>query len=90
MIADEIRRLHIGGVRLTEETVKAEHHGLLAAIGGLFSAIGEARRAAKVPEPAPLGGKRQRWDKPLRERPWSAARMVSLDERWRLLWRRPT
>jgi hypothetical protein len=61
-IVGEICTLHERGVRLTETSLKAEHQGLLAAIGRFFSGIGEARRAAKVPEPAPLGGKRQRWD----------------------------
>jgi hypothetical protein len=60
-IVEEIRALHERGVRITEESLKTEQ-GLLAAIGRFFPGIGEARRAAKVPEPLRIGGKRQRWD----------------------------
>ena len=63
IVAAEIARLHRRGVRITDLGLKHEHGALLGAITEYFGSIGDARRAARVPEPAPLPIKnRQRWD----------------------------
>ncbi|MFN0248651.1 MAG: hypothetical protein ACKV2T_17310 [Kofleriaceae bacterium] len=62
-VAAEIVRLHRKGVRITNLGLKDEHGALLGAITEYFGSIVVARRAARVPEPAPLlVKKRQRWD----------------------------
>jgi len=62
-VVAEIRRLHQRGVRITDLALKDGHAGLLTAIREYFGSIVTARRAARVPEPAPLPRKkRQRWD----------------------------
>ncbi len=58
-----LRRLHADGVRITELGMKDDHGDVLGAVQKYFGSIVLARRAARVPEPAPIGGgKRQRWD----------------------------
>jgi hypothetical protein len=62
-VIDELRRLHRAGVRITDLGMKDDHADVLGAIREYFDGIVEARRAARIPEPAPLvHGKRQRWD----------------------------
>jgi hypothetical protein len=62
-VITEIRRLHQKGTRITDLALKEEHAGLLSAMREYFGSIVTARRAARVPEPAPLKPKkRQRWD----------------------------
>jgi len=61
-VVAELRRLHAEGVRITDLGLKDEHGEVLGAIRMYFASIVEARRAARIPEPERLGGKRQRWD----------------------------
>jgi hypothetical protein len=63
LVLAEISRLHHEGVRITEGSLATHHGALLGALRTYFNSIVDARRAARVPEPAPLiAKKRQRWD----------------------------
>ncbi|MGE0867553.1 MAG: hypothetical protein AB7P03_03260 [Kofleriaceae bacterium] len=61
VVIAELRRLHAEGVRITDLALKHDHGDLLGAIREYFDGLPHARRAAGLPEPPPLGGKRQRW-----------------------------
>jgi len=61
-VVAELRRLHAEGVRITDLGLKHEHGEVLGALRMYFDSIVVARRVSRIPEPVPLGGKRQRWD----------------------------
>jgi hypothetical protein len=59
----ELQRLHHAGVRITDTELAKDYGDVLGAIRNYFSGMSAARRAARIPEPAPLiAKKRQRWD----------------------------
>jgi hypothetical protein len=63
ILTAEIRKLHRAGIRITDIELAKQRPDVLGAIRHYFTGIADARRAARVPDPAPLiATRRQRWD----------------------------